>query len=166
MQKFFLGDIQNGQLFLTETESKHAIKVFRLRQGDIISIIDGTGSEYICKITNPNPKKCHFTILRQNRINRPSYRIHLAIAPTKNLDRMEWMVEKCTEIGIDELSFFYSSNSERKVMKLERLIKKTVSAIKQSNNFFLPNLNQIVSFESLLNNLPDDCQRLIGHLKR
>ena len=134
-------------------ESRHAIKVLRHKIGDEIKIIDGKGSFYTCIITEDNQKKCSFRIKEiQCSPKRPFY-IHIAIAPTKNIDRIEWFVEKAVEIGIDEISFINCKNSERKVIKTDRIIRKAISAMKQSMKASLPIINEIISFNQFVKNV-------------
>jgi 16S rRNA (uracil1498-N3)-methyltransferase len=136
--------------YLDPDESKHCIKVLRKQVGDEINIIDGKGTFYQAKINTANHKKCEFEVIKTTREQKIPYHRHLAIAPTKNIDRMEWLVEKATELGIDEISFFQSFHSERKVIKIDRLEKKIVSAMKQSLKARKPLLNEITPFKKLL----------------
>jgi 16S rRNA (uracil1498-N3)-methyltransferase len=135
---------------LDQEESKHCVKVLRLQNGDEINLIDGKGIFYKAKITNAHHKKCEFEIIEITQEETSPFHRHLAIAPTKNMDRMEWLVEKATEIGIDEISFFQSFHSERKVIKIDRLEKKAISAMKQSLKAKKPILNEIRPFKSIL----------------
>ncbi|WP_375577574.1 16S rRNA (uracil(1498)-N(3))-methyltransferase [Marivirga tractuosa] len=139
--------------YLDLEESKHCVKVLRQQEGDEINIIDGKGTFYKAKITNANHKKCEFEILNTNKEKPSLFHRHLAIAPTKNMDKMEWLVEKATEFGIDEISFFQSFHSERKVIKIDRLEKKVISAMKQSLKAKKPILNEIISYHKLLENI-------------
>ena len=164
MHTFYIPGNISDQKFLSEDESKHAVRVLRLKEGDPFQVINGAGTLIDCVIKNANPNKCQFEVTTIKQFDRRPYYIHLAIAPTKIMDRMEWLVEKCTEIGIDEISFFYSKFSERKTLKLDRLIKKSISALKQSKNYFLPILNPIVSFNSLLEKNNGDYDRFIAFL--
>jgi len=143
-----LPEIQN----LDQDESKHCIKVLRKQVGDEINLIDGKGTFYKAKITNANPKKCEFEIIETIKEPKPSFHRHLAIAPTKNMDRMEWLIEKVTELGIDEISFFQSFHSERKIIKIDRLEKKVISAMKQSLKAKKPILNELKAYKSILDN--------------
>lgn len=154
---------------LSEGESHHAVKVLRLSAGDVIDVADGAGGWYRAEIAVPHPRRCEVRILSKTEFPpRPCY-VHLAIAPTKNLDRIEWMLEKCVEIGLDEISFLQTRYSERRVLKLERLLGVAVSALKQSGQGWLPTLNPLRPFENFLNVLsrqPETGtgQRFIGHL--
>ena len=127
-------------------ESKHCVKVLRQQEGDLINIIDGKGSFYEARITKANHKKCEFEIIKTFQEDSSPFHRHLAIAPTKNVDRIEWLVEKATEIGVDEISFFQSFHSERKIIKIDRLEKKVISAMKQSLKAKKPILNEVVDF--------------------
>jgi 16S rRNA (uracil1498-N3)-methyltransferase len=151
MQLFYQPQLPENK-FLDPDESKHCIKVLRKNTNDEINIIDGRGTFYKGKISKANHKKCEFEIIETNIEKKYPFHRHLAIAPTKNMDRMEWLVEKATELGIDEISFFQSSHSERKVVKIERLEKKVVSAMKQSIKATMPKLNELVPYSSILDN--------------
>jgi 16S rRNA (uracil1498-N3)-methyltransferase len=137
---------------LDQEESKHCVKVLRMQNGDEINLIDGKGNFYQAKITNAHHKKCEFEIIKTTQEEPASFYKHLAIAPTKNMDRMEWLVEKATELGIDEISFFQSFHSERKIIKIDRLEKKVISAMKQSLKAKKPILNELKAYKSILDN--------------
>ena len=135
------------QHFLGEIESRHCIKVLRKKVGDEIVVVDGIGNWNECKITVANPKRCEFEIVStksdgQNR----DYHLHIAVAPTKNIARFEWFLEKATEIGVDEITPILCEHSERKIIKPERLQKVLVSAMKQTLKATLPTLNELTSF--------------------
>ncbi|HET8859151.1 16S rRNA (uracil(1498)-N(3))-methyltransferase [Marivirga sp.] len=149
MQIFYQSELPNVN-YLEPEESKHCIKVLRKQLGDEIQIIDGKGTFYKAKISNVNHKKCEFEVFEKINDKKPTIHRHLAIAPTKNLDRMEWLVEKATEIGIDEISFLECQNSERNILKLDRLEKKVVSAMKQSIKAYQPRLNELRKFKDFI----------------
>lgn len=151
MQFFYLPHLAQDHFEFSEEESKHCIRVLRKKKGDQIQLIDGNGTEALAEITSDNPKKCSGKIVQ--RILHPpnrNYHLHLAIAPTKNFDRMEWMLEKCIEIGVDEISFIITANSERDKINLERCEKIAIAAIKQSKQFYLPSIHPIQSFQNFL----------------
>lgn len=150
MQYFFEPELQNGTETLNEDESAHCIKVFRHREGDNIGLLDGHGGIYQAIIKKANPKQLSFEIINKKIVPSPSYKIHLAIAPTKNSDRMEWLVEKLTEIGVTEISLIFTQNSERRKYRTDRLHKKVIGAIKQSKNPFLPVLHEPVDLNNFL----------------
>jgi 16S rRNA (uracil1498-N3)-methyltransferase len=127
--------------YLSEEESFHAIRVLRLRIGETIHLLDGRGSKFSVAITSIEGKKVAFGPLEVVESEpAPIYTIHLYVAPTKQMERMEWMVEKCGEFGINGIHFFTSKNSERKEIKLQRLEKTAISALKQSKNLYLPEI--------------------------
>lgn len=140
---FFQPALAAGVLYLDPEESRHATKVLRKKAGDTIHVTDGKGALYICRISDPKPDKCAFIVDSTEREKEKTFRIHIAIAPTKNADRIEWFVEKAVEIGIDEVSFVDCDNSERTSIKLERIEKIAVSAMKQSLKFSLPKINSV-----------------------
>lgn len=150
MQLFYQPELVNGIYHLDPDESRHAIKVLRKTEGDEIQLIDGQGTFYWAKITEANQKKCAFEIVRMEKESVRSGFRHLAIAPTKNIDRIEWLVEKAVEIGIDRISFLHCKNSERKVIKLDRLERKAISAMKQSLKASKPILDELAHFNHFI----------------
>ncbi|PTB95635.1 16S rRNA (uracil(1498)-N(3))-methyltransferase [Marivirga lumbricoides] len=140
--------------YLDLEESKHCVKVLRKQSGDIIHIVDGKGSFYEAEITVASHKKCEFIVKSKQQDTSHSFKRHIAISPTKNLDRMEWFVEKAVELGVDEISFLNCYHSERKVLKLDRLEKKAISAMKQSVKANLPKLHEIENFSPFVKNQP------------
>lgn len=161
LQTFYQSNVSSG--YLLSEESKHAVKVLRLISGAEIQLADGKGNFYHARITSPNPNKCEFEILTSTANPKRNFSIHLAIAPTKNADRMEWMVEKCVEIGIEKISFLLTKTSERKSINMERLEKITVSAMKQSQQAWLPEIVQITSLQAFLKERPET-QKFIAHV--
>lgn len=165
MQLFYTPNIDPrlSEYFLSEEESKHAVRVLRLIVGDAVTLIDGKGGLYKAEIKDAHPKR---TILQINsatqEFNKRNHYLHIAIAPTKNLDRVEWFLEKATEIGIDEISLIICQRSERKEAKVERLDKIITSAVKQSIKAYHPVLNAPVPFGQFLKQ-PFDGQKFIAH---
>ena len=136
--------------YLSEEESFHAIRVLRLRVGETIHLLDGRGSKFSTSISSIEGKKVAFGPLEVVESEpSPSYKIHLYVAPTKQMERMEWMVEKCGEFGIHGIHFFASKNSERKEIKLQRLEKTAISALKQSKNLYLPEITGLHTFKEI-----------------
>jgi len=133
--------------------------------GEALVVIDGKGSWYDCEITRPDARRCELRVLqtRTDYGKRP-YRIHIAIAPTKNADRMEWFVEKCVEIGVDEISFVVCKHSERRFFKTDRLNKIAVGAMKQSLKAFLPIINDACTLPEFLERTHPDEQRFIAYV--
>jgi 16S rRNA (uracil1498-N3)-methyltransferase len=153
MQLFYVPNVSNREIFLDETESQHAIRVLRLQNGNKVQIIDGTGGIYEAEITDANPKKCKLSIVKSTlEFGKRNFHLHIAIAPTKNIDRFEWFMEKATEIGIDEITPLLTSHSERKVVNPERLEKILVSAMKQSLKAYLPVMNNLTTLKELIFN--------------
>jgi 16S rRNA (uracil1498-N3)-methyltransferase len=150
MQLFFQESITSPTTYLTEEESKHLVRVLRKKQGDQIQITDGKGSLYTCVVANADPKKASLTVLSSKEAEIDPFYIHLAIAPTKSPDRMEWMVEKITEIGFHELTLLNTINGERSFLKIDRLQKKIISACKQSIKWRTPVVNGTTKLSELL----------------
>ncbi|MFD2874585.1 16S rRNA (uracil(1498)-N(3))-methyltransferase [Mucilaginibacter ximonensis] len=165
MHLFYTPDItpSTPQYFLNEEESKHAVRVLRLEAGSPVQLIDGKGGLYTAEIKDAHPKR---TILQITGVTtgyqKRNHYLHIAIAPTKNLDRLEWFLEKATEIGIDEISLIICHRSERKEAKTERLNKIITSAIKQSLKAYHPILNEPIAFNKFLAQ-PFDGQKFIAH---
>lgn len=167
MQLFFQENIQGNSLDLDADESKHLVKVLRKVKGDKVFFTDGKGFLFTCIINDPNPKKCQLTIHERLFTPEDDFYIHLAICPTKNADRMEWMVEKITEIGVHEITLMQSSNSERGHLKLERLEKKIISACKQSLKTRIPKLNEVRSISDLVQDKTfDTFERFIAYVDK
>ena len=153
----------NANNLLPEEESAHCIRVLRKKAGDEIRITDGQGFFYDAHITVAHPKHCEIAIDRQEGWVKPwGGDLHLAIAPTKNMERMEWLFEKITELGIDTITPLLCRYSERKELKTARLEKIMVSAMKQSQKALLPRLNLPTLF-SIFIEQPFDGEKLIAH---
>jgi 16S rRNA (uracil1498-N3)-methyltransferase len=162
VQLFFQPDLSKKHCWLTEDESKHCVKVLRKREGEVIAVTDGNGFFYDCIITKADTQKCEFKIQEKRAELKKSFSIHLAIAPTKNPDRLEWLVEKATELGVDEITLIDCDHSERSFIKTERLLKVAISAMKQSQKASLPIINPLNSFSSILENTAD--QKFIAYV--
>lgn len=148
---------------LPDDEAGHALRVLRLGVGDEINVIDGAGNLLECTISDTEGKHCLFEVNNQQTMAPEwQFKINIAVAPTKNMDRMEWFVEKATEIGVDRISLLNCQFSERKVVKTERLDKIVVSAMKQSHKFYKPVVDEMVSFKSFVEQ-PFDGLRFIAH---
>ena len=160
MHRFFAPDIKET-LILPEVESQHAVRVLRLVEGDEIEVVDGNGTLYMCRISLAHNKKCGVEIVEEIS-STPHWgsEIVLCVAPTKNLDRIEWMAEKCTEMGIDRLIPVRCRFSERKELKTERLQKILVSAMKQSLKSTLPQLDELTPVMAVIK-MPFDGQKFI-----
>lgn len=150
MQLFYQEEIKGTELVLDPDESRHLTKVLRKPVGDIVMFTNGKGSLFNCRIEDNDPKKARLVIVSQEFVPKPIHHIHLAIAPTKNADRMEWMMEKITEIGVDEVTFIQSENSERTQINFDRLKKKCINACKQSKQTWVPEINEIRNFDEFI----------------
>ena len=149
MYLFYCPDIETT-LTLSEEESGHCVQVLRRTAGDAISVTDGAGHLYHCIITNPHRKHCE---VRIDSVETPAPlhegHIHIALAPTKNIDRTEWALEKCVEIGADEITLLLCDHSERKTVNFERLQKIVVSAAKQSLKTRFPILHPMTKMTDM-----------------
>lgn len=153
MQLFYNSEIalNTKQITFDKVESKHIVRVLRKTTGDVLKITNGKGYLFDVEISFANDKKCIATIIKVEEKPKPwNYYLHIAIAPTKNNDRIEWFLEKATEIGIDEITPIICSNSERRIVKLERFEKIIQSAMKQSLKFSLPKLNPSKKFSAFI----------------
>lgn len=150
MHVFYTPDIQTHPE-LPEEEAQHCIRVLRLNAGDEITLTDGKGNFYRAEITAATNKRCLVKVI-ETIPQDPLWQghLHIAMAPTKNMDRNEWFAEKATEVGIDELTFLNCRFSERRVIKTERIEKILISAIKQSLKARLPKLNEMVDFDKFI----------------
>lgn len=148
---------------LPAEESAHAVRVLRMKEGDEIMLADGVGHFSMARISLASPKKCCYEVERTWSDHKLwNGEIHLALAPTKNMDRVEWFAEKATEIGLDRISLLLCANSERKVVKTERIERIVLSAMKQSHKAFLPVVDPMEDFRKFIAR-PFAGQRFIAH---
>jgi len=138
MDLFYQPAIPDGVTYLDTDESRHCVKVLRRKTGDTITVTDGAGFFYEVVITMPDPRQCFFEIRNKTQPPKKDHFIHIAISPTKNADRIEWFVEKATELGVDKITLMECRNTERTFIKTDRLRKVAVSAMKQSLKATLP----------------------------
>lgn len=165
MQLFFQEKIELPISYLDEEESRHLVKVLRKKQGDSIRLTDGNGHVFDCVILEANQKKTSLKVMTSTEIPEDDFHIHLAIAPTKSPDRMEWMVEKITEIGFHELTLLETMNSERSFLKTDRLHKKVISACKQSLKYRIPTLHPTKKLSELFKSKEfDGYQKFIAYV--
>lgn len=164
MQLFYNPNISESSTFIDfdKEESRHIVKVLRKQVGDILSITNGNGWQFKAELTSANFKKISTKIVSKSFKEPKPYQLHLAVAPTKSNDRYEWFLEKATEIGVTEITPIICNNSERKVLKTERLERIIQSAMKQSLKSYLPKLNRPISFQDFINN-PISGQKFIAH---
>lgn len=160
---FYNPDAALGNM-LPEEESWHALKVMRLREGDPIVVVDGKGMYIEAKIISVSGRHCHYEIENQwPDFEKRRRRLHVAIAPPKQIERFEFFLEKATEIGIDDITPFLCSNSERQQLRPDRLEKILISAMKQSVKAYLPRLHPMVPFMSLMQS--EASQKAIAHCR-
>ncbi|GAB3805752.1 16S rRNA (uracil(1498)-N(3))-methyltransferase [Spirosoma humi] len=165
MHLFYQPDIVPNEpvQLLTEEDSRHAIKTLRLTVGDSIAVTDGRGNRHLALIHAADARRCTFRIADTQTTPPRPFSIRICVAPTKNIDRIEWFIEKAVEIGIERVSFFFGQHSERRVLKLERLEKIAVAAMKQSLQSYLPRLDEPLPFGELVKTIGEE-QRFIAHL--
>lgn len=141
----------------------HAVRVLRRSTGDMLHIADGRGMLYEARITNPHPKHCEVEIVEQTlQTKHHPVELHIAVAPTKNIERIEWLAEKCTEIGVDTITPLLCRYSERKQIRTDRLEKIILSAAKQSLSTYLPALSEMTPVEQVICSATEQ-RRYIAH---
>ena len=158
---------------LSEKESKHCVLVLRHKKGDELLIFDGIGGKYHSILTEISKKRCEFEVITSFQQPKKKFSVHLGIAPSKNADRMEWLIEKLAESGVDEVTFLETFHSERKKFRLERLEKKAINAMKQSGNPFLLQIHPITKVHEFIKKIEskekfiasvDSTQNYLGNL--
>ena len=163
MHVFYTPDITGKDYILNEEESRHCMKVLRLVIGDVVHLIDGKGGLYEAEIVSESKRNVTLRVLQTTaEYQKRNHSLHIAVAPTKNIDRLEWFLEKATEIGIDQITPVICERSERKIVKEDRLNKVITSAVKQSLQAYHPVLNEAVSFKDFITNNKADYQ-MIAH---
>jgi len=160
---FYQSEITGPYHTLDKEESRHCIQVLRMKTGDTVHLTDGKGKLCATRIMEEDPKRCVLKIIEstQNKF-RSSSHVHLAVAPTKNISRYEWFLEKATEIGVDEITPVLCDNSERKIVKTDRLNKILIAGMKQSLTSFLPRLNEPMPFDQFVSAFHDS-QKFIAY---
>lgn len=151
MQLFYAPQMTLPEYTLAEEESRHAIKVLRLRVGDTLHITDGRGNLHLCQVVSDSAKHCTVRVVEsQSEFEKRNYSLTMAVAPTKNIDRYEWFLEKATEIGVDTFVALESAHSERRVVKPEREEKVITAAVKQSLKAYHPAFEDMTPFKALV----------------
>jgi len=164
MNLFYAPDITGESYTLQAEESRHIIKVLRKSKTDLVHLTDGRGFLYTGEISSANPKACQIRIVTKEKgWDQRNFLLQVAIAPTKNINRLEWFLEKSTEIGIDKVTPLYCQHSERKMVKTERLRRVLISALKQSLKSVIPILDEPVNFADFVKS-GFDGQKFIAHL--
>ncbi len=166
MQLFYASGIVPPTHTLTEEESRHCVKVLRMKQGDRIHITDGRGNLYTAEIAKADPRGCVVEIVETlSEYGRRNYRLTMAVAPTKNTDRFEWFLEKATEVGVDTIIPVECANSERRTLKPDRPEKVIVSAAKQSLKAYMPVLEPMTPLREVIER-PFEGVKLIAHCRQ
>ncbi len=164
MNLYYQPGISHGVTHLDADESKHCVRVLRKKSGDTVTVTDGLGFYYDVVITQADARQCHFEIQKKTAERKRPFSIHIAISPTKNPDRIEWFVEKATELGIDKITLINCANTERSHIKTERLRKIAISAMKQSLKATLPAISEgLLSFGEVVTTR-DEEHRCIAHV--
>lgn len=162
----FFGIIQNNAAILNEDESLHCVKVLRHKVGDTIQVIDGKGTRAIGRIEAAHAKQCAVSLSNKETVTKTrSYNLCVAVAPTKNIERTEWFTEKAVEIGVDRIVPIRCKNSERTVVKEERLRKVAESAVKQSQQAYLPEITALTDFREFIKQATADV-KLVAHCEK
>ena len=162
MIQFYAPDIANNPI-LPESDSQHCVRVLRMKEGDNLEVVDSKGFRYLCRLIDAHSKHAHVEIIRKEELQLPwKNRITVAVAPTKHLDRMEWMVEKLTEIGVNRIVPLLCRYSERKELKVERLEKIAVSAMKQSLKATLPIISPMTPIKEFIKS-DESTQKFIAY---
>jgi 16S rRNA (uracil1498-N3)-methyltransferase len=162
MHLFYQPELTNGIHRLSEEESGHAVRVMRMSVGDRAEVTDGRGTRALAELLDTNKRGCAFQVLEQKTVERPAFP-NIAIAPTKNLDRFEWFLEKAVEIGAGSVCPILCANSERRILKPERCEKVMLAAMKQSQQDWLPALLPLTPFMDFLKQT--DGPMLLAHCR-
>jgi len=165
MNLFYTPDITSSYYSLNEEESRHCQKVLRLHEGEIIHLTDGRGTLFEARIIDSRSRQVSVEVTgKRENYGKRDYRLHLAVAPTKNIDRFEWFLEKATEIGVDEITPLACEHSERRQLRIDRLEKVITSAVKQSLKAYHPVLNQLTDYKKFITEKRTG-QLFIAHLE-
>ncbi len=163
MNLFYQPLLLEGIHYLDSDESRHVVKVLRKKKGDNLTITDGKGSFYKATIANPDSHQCSFNVVEQKAEPSGNYHIHIGISPTKNADRIEWFVEKVVELGVGEITLIQCDHTERQHLKVERLEKMAISAMKQSLKSWLPVIHPLVNFRNVILS-SNSAEKYIAHV--
>ncbi|HNR49900.1 MAG TPA: 16S rRNA (uracil(1498)-N(3))-methyltransferase [Bacteroidia bacterium] len=155
MELFYSSQISNQIALLDEQESRHCIKVLRHRQNDELNFTDGNGNIYSGKLFKADLRQCEITIQNIQKEEQRNFELHIAIAPTKAMERFEWFLEKAAELGVEEITPLLCRHSERKHLNMERCEKILISGMKQSNRSRKPKLNEMTPFNKMMNHNAD-----------
>ncbi len=164
MNLFYSTNIEDGLAVLDAVEARHCTQVLRKKVSDAIVVVDGKGGWYEGIIEEIGKKSCVISIQKEEQAyQKRSEYLHIAIAPTKNIDRLQWFLEKATEIGIDEITPILCARSERKVIRIDKLEKVLITAMKQSLKAYMPKLNPLTKYADFVKNTGTSTQKMICH---
>ena len=149
MNIFYSDNIDSNTIQLSKRESHHCMHVMRMKLNDIVQVLDGNGNRYTCEIIN-NKKVTTLDIIKKDYFSKKNFSTHIGISPTKSHDRIDWFVEKSVELGIDEISFIKTERTERKKINFNRINKIAISAMKQSGQYYLPRVNDLLPFDKII----------------
>lgn len=158
---FYCTEIQGNTICLTGDDARHCAKVLRKRPGDSILLTDGCGTLAQATLTHVSPTDCVAEVAERKLVPPRSISLHLAVAPTKNADRMEWLVEKAVELGVERISFIICDHSERRRIDLDRMRRIAIAALKQSQTAWLPEL-QVISFSDFVHQADLPARRYVA----
>ncbi len=162
---FYQPGIPEGKNFLEDEEANHCARVLRKRPGDQIHIMDGRGRHYKAELTSSTSRRCDFVVTESRYFEPDPYMIQLAIAPTKSADRIEWMAEKCVELGLHRLTLLNCEHGERKRFRTDRLMKKMISAMKQSQQAYAPVLDsEMMNLETLISQSTENLEVMMAYI--
>lgn len=150
MELFYTSQIDGPVATFDEQQSRHCIKVLRHRLNDELNFTDGKGNIYTGKLIHADSKQCELSVLSKNSDTKRAFHLHIAIAPTKAIDRFEWFLEKAAELGVEEITPLQCRYSERKHLNMDRCEKILIAGMKQSNRSYVPKLNQMIPYEKLI----------------
>jgi 16S rRNA (uracil1498-N3)-methyltransferase len=164
MQLFYLNNLTPDikQSAFDKEESQHIVKVLRMREGQRLEITNGKGDWFEVELTQAHEKKCAFDIIKHQKVEAPKSQLHIVVAPTKMNERLEWFLEKATEIGIQKISLALCDRSERRNLNIQRLTKILIAAMKQSKQYYLPELVDLKTLKEIVKNA-DEPQKFIAH---
>ena len=163
MDTYFSRLINNNEIELSKSESHHCIIVKRKNINDKVKVVDGSGYIYVSSIINASKNCVILRIEEKKKSLSPANNLHLVISPTKSQDRIDWMVEKATEVGVEEITFLLCSRTERKKINLDRIKRISISALKQCGLAYLPKINDLKDFRFVLESIEAN-QKYIAHL--
>ena len=162
MELFYSADIDGELIRLDQEESAHCVRVLRHRAGDEVSVVDGRGNLYTCRLVDADPKAALARIeARESGFGAHPYHLTMAVCPTKNVDRFEWFAEKATETGVDVIAPVIGEHSERKMLKTDRVRRLVLSAAKQSLKGAIPEVSEPVSVKEFIESVPEDTLKII-----